>query len=180
MRLSFAFVATFIFAASLASAQTARQRDSLLRIAQTAPFDTAKVWALMEAGKLYLQTQPDSAERYITQALLLSEKNGFERGIAKCRINRAYAFNNLGRYQASIADCRIAIPICERLSMKKELVAVYNNMGNAWDFLGNRRQAIDAFFHALQALEHADLPDHFPIVVCNNMARQYENLGLFC
>lgn len=179
MRLSFAFVATFTLAVSLASAQTARQRDSLLRIAQTAAADTAKVWALMEAGKLYLQTQPDSAERYLTQALLLAEKIGFERGIAKCRINRAYACNNSGRYKASVEDCRVAVPICERLNMKKELVAAYNNMGNAWDFLGNRRQAIDAFSHALQALEHADLPAHFPIVVRNNLARQYENLGLF-
>ncbi len=178
MRLSFAFVAA-ILAASLASAQTDRQRDSLLLIAQTAPSDTAKVWALMEAGKLYLQTQPDSAERYLTQALLLAEKTGFERGIARCRINRAYAYNNSGQYKASAEDCRLAVPICERLGMFKELVAAYNNMGNAWDFLGNRRQAIDAFSHALHALEHAGLPAHFPIVVRNNLARQYENLGLF-
>lgn len=173
MRLSLAFVAMI-----LAALPAPAQRDSLLRIAQTAAADTNRIWALMEVGKLYLQSQPDSAVYFISQGLEAAEKAGFERGIAKCRINRAYAFNNLGQYRNSVADCQAAVPICERLGMKKELVAAYNNLGNAWDFLGNRWQAIDAFSGALQGMENADLPPHFPIIVRSNLARQYANLGL--
>lgn len=164
---------------SLTIAPVIAQRDSLLKLAGSTGSDTTKVWALMEAGKLYLQSQPDSAVYFISQSLTLAEKNGFERGIAKCRINRAYAYNNQGKYKSAVADCQVAIPVCRRFNMRKELVAAYNNMGNAWDYLGNRRQAIDAFSGALQAMEGADLPPHFPIVVRNNLARQYENLGLF-
>ena len=57
----------------LALAQTAAQRDSLLGLARTAASDTARVWALMEAGKLYLNTQPDTALLYLEQALALAE-----------------------------------------------------------------------------------------------------------
>ncbi len=167
------------FLAMIIAVLTNAQRDSLLGIARSTNVDTTKVWALMEAGKLYLQSQPDSAVFFISQSLTVAEKTNFERGIAKCRINRAYAYNNLGRYKASVADCQVAIPICRRLDMKKELVASFNNLGNAWDFLGNRWQAIDAFSEALQAMEGANLPPHFPIIVRNNLARQYENLGLF-
>lgn len=129
--------------------------------------------------KIITQTQPDTAALYLGQALAMAEKIRFERGIAKCFINRSAAYNNLGRYRESIADCQAAIPICERLGMKKELVATYNNMGNAWDYLGNRWQAIEAFSKALRAMEAVKLPPHFPLAVRNNMARQYDDLGLY-
>lgn len=160
-------------------AQTPAKRDSLLLLARTAPSDTARVWALMEVGKLYLNTQADTAELHLSRALVLAERIGFDRGIAKCRINRAFAFNNLSQYHASIADCQTAIPICERHGMKKELVAGYNNMGNAWDFLGNRWMAIETFSKALRAMEGVPLPPNFPLTVRNNIARQYQDLRLF-
>ena len=160
-------------------AQTDIQRDSLLRLAKTATTDTARVWALMEAGKLYLSNQPDTAALYIGQALALAEKTGFEPGIAKCRINQSFAYNNLGRYRESVALCEAAIPVCERLGQKKLLVAACNNMGNAWDFMGNRRQAIDAFSKALRAAEGASLPPHFILTVRNNITRQYYDLQLY-
>lgn len=161
------------------SAQTNLKRDSLLRIADSPVHDTARVWARMEAGKLYFQTRPDTAALYIGQALELSEKINFERGIAKCRINRSFAHNNLGHYREAVADCQVAIPICARLGMKKELVAAYNNLGNAWDFQGNRWMAVDAFSKALAAMDGVALPPQFPLTVRNNIARQYNDLGLY-
>lgn len=163
----------------VAFAQMEAKRDSLLRLAQSATSDTARVWALMETGKLYSQVAPDTAALYLGRALALAEKIGFERGVAKCRINRSGPYNNLGRYRDAISDCQAAIPICERLGMKKELVAIHNNMGNAWDYLGNRRQAIESFAKALKAMEGVPLPPHFPLTVRNNMARQYNDLGLY-
>jgi signal transduction histidine kinase len=162
-----------------ALAQTNSPRDSLLRLAHSAPHDTSRVWAYMEAGKLYLQTQADTAAAYLTQALQLAEQIGFDRGIARCRINRAFAYNNSGQYRNSIMDCQIALPICERLQLGRERVAAYNNMGNAWDYMGNHWQAIEAFSNALEAMQGVALPPHFPIVVRNNLARQYNNLGLY-
>lgn len=178
-RILLLLLAAGIFLPRPAVFQTPVKRDSLLLLAQNAATDTARVWALMEAGKLYLNTRPDTAALYLGQALALAERAGFGRGIAKCRINRSGAYNNLARYQESIADCQAAIPVCERLGMKKELVAAYNNMGNAWDYLGNRWQAIDAFSKALRAMEGVALPPNFPLAVRNNMARQYQDVRLF-
>ena len=160
-------------------AQPSAQRDSLLRVARAATADSTRVWALMETGKLYLHAAADTAALFIGQALALAEKTNFERGIAKCRINQSFAFNNLGRYRESAALCQAAIPICARLGMKKELVAAYNNMGNAWDFLGNRWQAIEALSKALAAADGVTLPPHFRLTVRNNIARQYNDLHLY-
>lgn len=60
--------------------------------------------------------------------------------------------------------------------MKKELVASYNNMGDA-----NSRQPLaghQGILKALRAMEGVALPPHFPLVVRNNMSRQYGDLGL--
>ncbi len=171
----------FIFCCCAASlfAQTNQKRDSLLHLANSPVHDTARVWALMETGKLCLQAQADTAAHYFSLALTLAEKAGFERGIAKCRINRSFAYNNLGRYRESVADCQAAVPICTKLGMKKELVATYNNMGNAWDYMGNRWMAVDAFSKALAAMDGVALPPQFPLTVRNNIARQYNDLGLY-
>lgn len=172
------FLLLSLTAAAAQSPLDAR-RDSLLLLSRTAPADTARVWALMETGKLYLDSDADTAAYYLTQALALAERSGFERGMAKCRINKSYACNNQGDYRQSIALCQAAIPICERLNMRKELVAAYNNMGNAWDFNGNRWQAVEAFSKVLRVMEGVKLPPHFPIVVNSNIARQYHDLRLF-
>jgi signal transduction histidine kinase len=160
-------------------AQVSAKRDSLLRIAAGASSDTARVWALMNAGKLYSVQQPDTALYYLDQAATLAQKIGFQPGIAKCQINRSVPLDKLGRFSECVTACETAIPICERLGMKREMVAAYNNLGNAWDYLGNRWKAIDAFSNALKAMEGVNLPPHFPLTVRNNLARQYNDLHLF-
>lgn len=171
-------VAILLLLATVIGHPAMSQLDSLLQVVRQTSSDTARIWAWMEIGKLYLQSQPDTAEFYLSKALTLAEQAGFQRGVVKCRINRAFAYNNQGKYKAAVVDCQAAIPICVKLQMKKELVASYNNMGNAWDYMGNRWQAIDAFSKALAEVNAAGLPPHFPIVVRNNIARQYANLGL--
>ncbi|MDX1910202.1 MAG: tetratricopeptide repeat protein, partial [Saprospiraceae bacterium] len=160
-------------------AQVSAKRDSLLRLAANATTDTARVWALMNAGKLYSVQQPDTALRYLDQAAALAQKIGFEPGIAKCQINRSVPLDKLGRFSECVTACETAIPICVRLGMKRETVAAYNNLGNAWDYLGDRWKAIDAFSKALKAMEGVQLPPHFPLTVRNNIARQYNDLHLF-
>lgn len=173
------FFLLFLLTIAGGRAQTPAKRDSLLQIARSAAADTARVLAWMETGKLYSNTLPDSALPYFAQGITLAERIGFERGAAKCRINRSAALNNLGRYREAIADCQAAAVICERLGMKKERVAAYNNLGNAWDFLGNRWQAIEAFSKALRAMEGIALPPVFRFTVRNNIARQYNDVRLF-
>lgn len=159
--------------------QTHEQRDSLLQIAQNATNDTARVWALMETGKLYLNTDADSAVLYIDQALGLAESIGFRRGIARCRINNAVAIYNLGQLDSVLALCNAAIPICEEENMGKELVAIYNMMGNTWKLKGNTWLAIRHFDKCLEAMKTAEVPPHFPVVVNNNIAIIYNDLGLY-
>lgn len=177
------FIAGIALCAAIATqplhAQVARERDSLLQLAREAPTDTAKVWALMALGKLFLNSRADTAAQYLHQALQLSERIGFEPGIARCRINKAVAFYDLGKLDSVIILCKAAIPICEKLKLGKELVATYNMMGNTWNLEGKLRLAIGAFEQCLEAMKTATVPPHFPVVVNDNLSIIYTNLKLY-
>lgn len=161
-------------------AQDIFRRDSLLRIAHDpGAHDTARVWAFMETGKLYLDTHADSAAMYIQQALGLAESLGFKRGIARCRINKAVAIYNMGRLDSVLALCHSAIPLCEEMKMGKELVAIYNMLGNTWNLKGNTWMAVGYFEKCLEAMKTAEVPPRFPVVVNNNIAIIYNNLKLY-
>ncbi len=164
---------------SMLFGQTELKRDSLLRIAKIATSDTARVWALMEAGKLYTDRNADSSLIYLQQALDLAEKTGFEKGIVRCRINKANALYNQGKFDEAIELDLSTIPLSEKLGLGKEQVAVYNLVGNAWNQRGNYWLAIDYYDKALEAMKTAPVPPHFPVVVSNNIAIIYNNLKLY-
>ncbi|MBL7774927.1 MAG: tetratricopeptide repeat protein, partial [Saprospiraceae bacterium] len=159
--------------------QTDRLRDSLLRRAQTADADTTRVWALMETGKLFLNTNADSALLYLRPALQLAEQTGFEKGMARCRINSAVAWFDLGQFDSVQTLCNGAIPLCERLGLRKELVAVYNLLGNTWSARENGWLAIRAFEKCLEVMKTAEVPPHYPIVVNDNISNLYLRLDLY-
>ncbi|MDX2285170.1 MAG: tetratricopeptide repeat protein [Bacteroidia bacterium] len=164
---------------STGAAQTAAQRDSLLRLAAAARTDTARVWALMETGKLYLASQPDTALHYLGSALELAQRIGFSRGAARCLINQSFAYNEAGRYRDAVRCGEAALPYCERLGMRKEYIAACNNLGNAWNATGNPWAAIQMYQKCLDAMPGVELPPHFPVTVRSNIAILYIDLGLF-
>ncbi|MBK8568397.1 MAG: tetratricopeptide repeat protein [Saprospiraceae bacterium] len=136
-------------------------------------------WALMEAGKLYTERNADSSLLYLQQALDLAERIKFEKGIVRCRINKANAIYNLGKYDEAIALDLSTIPLCDKLGLAKEKVAAYNLMGNAWNQRGNFWLAIEYYDKALEAMKTTPVPPHFPVVVSNNIAIIYNGLKLY-
>ncbi len=159
--------------------QIEKKRDSLLQIAQNATSDTARVWALMETGKIYTDRNADSSLLFLQQALNLAEKTGHEKGIVRCRINKANALYNQGKFDEAIKLDLSTITISEKLALGKERVAAYNLVANAWNQRGNYWMAIDYYDKALEAMKTATVPPHFPVVVSNNIAILYNNLKLF-
>jgi two-component system NarL family sensor kinase len=155
-------------------------RDSLLRLAAAAPTDSARVQLTMEAGKLYLGPQPDSALAWFERARRLAEQSGYRRGVARCQINAAYALLDLGQHDRALELCTQAVAICGQLKMGKELVAAYNSMGNVYNYRGDPPKAIEHYLLALKTMEWAQgLPPHFPIGVRNNLAMLYVSLREF-
>lgn len=153
------------------------QRDSLLALAAAASSDSARVQLIMSAGKLYLGPEPDSALYWFDRAEQLAVQAGYQRGVARCKINSAYALLDLGRNDRALQLCQEAIPICERLNMGKELVAAYNSIGNVYNYRGEATKAIEYYLLALKTIEWAEgLPPHFVIGVRSNLAMLYVGL----
>lgn len=173
----FLLLVVLLFAAQTRS-QTLRERDSLLQVARSGANDTTCIWAMMETGKLYLNSNADSAVIFLDQALKWAQKIHFDKAIARCLINKAYAVYNNGRYNDALGYGEKAIPICAKLGLKKELGAIYNTIANVWNTKGNHWLAIEYYEKALQVMENADVPPFFPITVRNNLCILYGDLGL--
>ncbi|HMQ47294.1 MAG TPA: tetratricopeptide repeat protein [Saprospiraceae bacterium] len=175
----FAFLWSFICWSWVAVfAQTNSKLDSLLSLSRSAASDTQKVLALLDAGKLFQTRQPDSALLFFNQGLQMAQSIGYERGEARILINKGNSHFDKAEYQLAIENQQAALPICEKLGMKLEMVAAYNNMGNAYQQLGMKRLAVDCFEKSIRAMQGLDLPPHFPIVVQGNLLSLYIELNL--
>lgn len=174
------FPAAFWLAALLpANGQVDMKKDSLLRLYRTAASDTAKVWALMETGKLFFDHHTDSAVFYLKQALQLAEGQGFKKGIVRCRINLAKAIYDQGAYEDAKDLCLSVLPLCDSLRLGKEKVAACNLAANVYNVRGSYWLAIDYYDQALTAMQEADVPPLFPATVNNNIAILYNGLKLY-
>lgn len=159
-------------------AQTNAVLDSLLHLSRYAASDTQKVVALLEAGKLFQTRQPDSALLFFDQGLQLARSIGYRQGEARILINKGNSHFDQGDYHLAIENQQAAIPLCEKLGMKLERVAAYNNMGNAYQQRGMKRLAVDCFEKSVRSMEGLDLPAHFPVVVQSNLLILYIDLNL--
>ena len=173
------FVVVMLGLCAQAVSQVTHRQDSLLALHRTAEADTDKVWALMETGKLFLNSPLDTALFYLDRALALAQETGFERGIVRCSINKAYVCINQGKYDEAIDLCHAAIPLCAKQGMMREMAAAYNNIGNAWNYQGSHWQAIENYEKSLEVMQMAEMPPHFPIAVQNNLCILYLDMKLY-
>jgi signal transduction histidine kinase/uncharacterized glyoxalase superfamily protein PhnB len=162
-----------------AAGQVNHPLDSLLSLYRTAKHDTTKVWALMNAGKLFNDRNSDSASLFLRQGLSLAEKTGFELGIVRCKINLARVLFDQSRLDEAIALSASTLPLCEKWNLGIEKVAANNLIANVWNTRGNYWIAIDYYEKALDAMKTAKVPPHFPLVVNNNLAILNNNLRLY-
>lgn len=169
----------FAFSPAFAQQSIQEQKDSLATLLPNADHDTTRVLIMNSIARLFLDNQADSAIHYFNAAQKLAAKIGFERGLAKIYINKASAFYDLGKLDSTISLCNEALSICERLQLGMESVAALNTLANTWNHRGNRRLALENFEKCLELMQTVQVPDHFPIVINDNISIIYLDLKLF-
>ncbi|MCB0522828.1 MAG: hypothetical protein KDD27_28040 [Saprospiraceae bacterium] len=172
-------LAVCLAAAFPSNGQVDVKKDSFLQLYRTVESDTAKVWALMETGKLFFDNSTDSAVYYLKKGLQLAEDISFEKGIVRCRINLAKAIYDKGQYEESKDLCLSVLALCDNLKLGKEKVAACNLIGNVYNIRGSYWLAIDYYDKALEAMKTANVPPVFPATVNNNIAILYNGLKLY-
>ncbi|TAL58900.1 MAG: tetratricopeptide repeat protein [Bacteroidetes bacterium] len=117
------------------------------------------------------------------QVMKLAEKLGYKRGVAHSLNNIGVAFYNLEKGNESLEYYQKALKIREDLleqanqsknpyeieKAKKDISASFNNIGNAYDKIGNKKEAISFHTQALKIKE--EIKDTV------GMARSYNNIA---
>ncbi len=150
-----------------------REVDSLLRLNATyLKEDTFKIMLLKDIAYKMAPIDIDSALFFGFQAIEISEKLGFKKGLAyaKNSMGVIYYYNN--EYPNSFKYYSEAVAIAEEIKDNGLIAVCYRNMGMIDYYLANYQRAIDNYLKSLKIYEQ--LNDQSKIAaVYNNIAAVY-------
>ncbi len=162
--------ACFIFLTRICYAQDA-SLNTQKTAGTTVPEDTTEVNRLIQESKQYLDTLPDVAIRYATQARDLAEKIRYTRGLANALKYTGIAYFNQSKYEEAIRIFQQSQAIFESMGDKIGVASILNNMGATYVTMGDKVKALEYYFKSLKAAE--DIGDKLRI------ATVLQNIGAF-
>lgn len=159
----------------LAAGKHAVYKDSLYRVIQQTAEDTGTVKAMLLYGETLFHENPDAATKLYNEALALSKKLNYHRGVALFTIYFIDVLNKRGQYAEAIAMLQQADIIFRQLKDTTSIVCIYNNIGNEHQYLGNFGAAADAYMAGLTMAEKSGVKK-YEVKMNNNLAAVFISL----
>jgi len=161
-----------VFAVSVPFPAVAQQskRDSLETLLKRTPADTNRVILLNKAVGLFYSNDPKKAKQYAEQALQLSQRLNYPRGIGRSYLSLSVYQWSQGAYQLAIDLAKTALPYFEALNDQNGIASVYSNLGVSARGLGDFPQATTYYFKSLSVNEK--IGDQAAV------AQNYNNIGI--
>lgn len=138
--------------------------DSLITLLKKDKEDTTKVNHLNALGKELIYSNPDSAILLVTQALNLSEKQNWKKGIANSCIWLGWCEYGKGNYQKALDYDYRALKTGEVIDNKKIISSALGNIGLVYQEQGDYPKALDYYLKALKIAK--EMGDKTGIVRC--------------
>lgn len=153
-----------------------KQTDSLLILLKEAKEDTVKINILNGLSAAFLNTSPEEAINYATQAKELSQAASYTEGLA-------YALKNIGivhfikaDYIQTLTNWNESLKQFESINDKKGIANILSNLGAVYSNGGDDARALDYYLRALKYAE--EINDTLRLVtVLNNIGAAYFNKG---
>ena len=139
---SILLIVCFVFFPCLLFAQDATDLAKYKQAVTTAKNDTSRINALREMTKYYSLHQVDSAILICKQALQLSEKIGWTKGIAQNALNLGYYLINSSQHDSGIYYETKALAAAKEVGDKNRIALIYINRGSAYSETGRYEKAI--------------------------------------
>jgi tetratricopeptide (TPR) repeat protein len=153
--------------------------DSLLTLLKTDKEDTNKVKHLIKlCGGYYLIGEDDKGLPYGKQALTLSQKLDFNKGIGSSSNNMGLIYLNQGNYPEALKNFFISLTAREKIKDKKGIAYAYNNIGLIYFNQGNYPEALINHFASLKMREEIKIAHPEDGSNKQGIAASYNNIGL--
>lgn len=153
MRLILLLYLVIAFQATSAASPSAT--DSLESIVLTAKSDTAKVDALSDISRNYLNSDIRKAEEYANKALILATSLKYSSGIALALDDLGLLAEHKGDYKKALSLYLSSLRIREKLKVNKAIAVSLNNVGVTCWYMKKYDLAKDYFFKGLKINEAA-------------------------
>jgi len=127
--------------------------DSLKAAVENLKEDTNKVNALLNLSKAYFGLEPRSAIRYSNEAKALSEKLGYQKGIALALKNIGIAYYNQDEYVDAVNYWEESMEVFRKSGDKSGVANIQSNLGAIWSNQGDDPKALDYYLQSLKTSE---------------------------
>lgn len=124
--------------------------DSLIQLIQKTEEDTDKALLLCKLGWLYKDNDPEKALLYTKDALDLSQKISFEKGIAQAYTYIGVVYYNIGEYSVAMENQLKALEIAERIGEKRIIRSNYDYIASIFRSQGFPDRALEYQFKCLE------------------------------
>ncbi len=170
----------FIFGSQLAYAQSPapdKERDSLLAIFKDAAPDTNKVNRLFDfCKKLTRSNIPEELNSYAAEAMHISQKENFKRGVGIADYVTAFYHYAKRNYEQALHDFNLSQRSFELCGDKTNAGLCMKLQGNILFDMGNYAGSVKSYDIALQTLQAADYKQ-LTGACSNDMALSYARMG---
>jgi len=128
--------------------------DSLTLVLKQQMEDTNKVNTLNELGNLKMfKGENEQSLKHYLEALTLSKKLHYKKGIAKSILHIGTVDNHKGNFRNALNYSTQSLIISNEIGDKKGIAAAYNNSGIVYLNQGYYKEALDNFYKSLKIKE---------------------------
>jgi adenylate cyclase len=148
--------------------------DSLKKVLQSVKEDSVRVKVLLQLSSYFLDSSPEEAKNYGTQALNLAQTINFQpgRALALKFIGSAYYF--LGNTPATLEYYGQALNVFDSIGDLESKSIILNNFGTVYYMNGTDDKALNSYFKSLEIAEK--IGDKAGIATAfSNIANVYHN-----
>ena len=142
-----------LFLCGVANAQNEERIDSLLAQLEMMEEDTLKVNTLTELASMYYLNDQEKVIHYAAQAMVLSKKLGFTRGLTASLLNQGSGYAILGEYDKAEKFFQEVLSIAREAGDQYLVRNIQNNIANIHHAQGDYREALDFYTRALELSE---------------------------
>jgi len=138
--------------------------------------DTTRILAMTELAYNYWTTKSDSTLLMADQAIRLSSKIHFTKGLARGHFGLATYYNNLGNSASALAHYDTALAYSNETSDLLNIGRIYNGLGNLFVNFGDFEKALNYHFRSFKIKES----QHDSVGIgnsLNNIGNIYYRLG---
>ncbi|WP_169513414.1 tetratricopeptide repeat protein [Flexithrix dorotheae] len=169
---------TLMLSSGLSAIGKSGKEDSLKNVINTHQSDSARIEAMMELSIHYYRSDINQAQTLASQAVDLSSKINFRKGLAYSHFILGKIYGRLNDPKLSLKEYLLSLKVYQEIEDKTYICKIFNNIGLIYKNQADYDEAISYYLKALDlAKQENDLKNTADAL--NNLGTVYRRVGKY-